>query len=108
MNADLLDNIVPNPESQATGSISFFIQEMSFSPIPCNSHYYIFDPHNRDNLDQSNENGYSITMKHVLNFITTKNLINNQLQHVYGNKLIFFPEVEGSTKRSAIRKLRCS
>ena len=108
MNADLLDNIVPNPESQTTGSISFFIQEMCFSPIPCNSHYYIFDPHNRDNLGQSNENGYSITMKHILNFITTKNLINNQLQHVYGNKLIFFPEVERSTKRSAIRKLRCS
>lgn len=87
MNADLLDNIVPNSESQTAGSISFFIQEMCFSPIPCNSHYYIFDPHNRDNLGQSNENGYSIllqfiTIEHALNFITKTHLMKSFIYHV--------------------------
>ena len=87
MNIDLLDNLVPNPESGTTGS-SFFTQGMCFVIIPYNSNYYIFDLHSRDSLSQSSENSYSIlllfvTSENVLNFITTTYLINNHLLHGY-------------------------
>ena len=72
-NAYLLDNLVPDSESQTTVSI-FFNSRHAMTPY--NSDYYIFDSHSRDGLGQSSENGYSIllkfvTIEHVLNFITT-------------------------------------
>ena len=94
VNADLLNNLVPNPESQTIGSF-FFIQGMCFTIIPYNSNYYIFDSHSHVACEngQSSENGYSVllqfvTIEHVLNFITTTYLINNQLQHVYENQFL--------------------
>ena len=83
---------------------------MRFVVIPYNSDYYNFELQSRDREGQSIGNGYSImlqfvTNEHVLNFISIKDAINNQLQHAYENR-IFFPEVERSTNKSVIRKLR--
>ena len=81
VNADLLNNLVPNPESQTTDSI-FFIQSLSFGIIQYNSNYYVFDSQKRDSVCQSSKKGYSILLQfvaieHVLNFITITDLINN-------------------------------
>ena len=94
MHATLLENLVQNPESQSTGSI-FFIQGMCFAIIPFSSHYYIFYSHSLDKTGQANENVSSIlltflTIEHVLNFIATSYLVNNELQHVYENQFAFF------------------
>ena len=106
--ADLLDNLVPNPESYTIDSI-LFIWSRGFVIIPYNSNYYIFDSPSRDNLCQSSENGYSISLQffaieHALNFIIPTYLINNQLQNVC--KTSIFLKVEKLTKGSVIRKLR--
>ena len=93
LNVDLLDSLVPNRENQTTGSI-FFIQAICFPFIPYNSNYYIFDSHSGYSFGQSSENVYSIllqfvTIEHVLNFVTTSYLIENQLQYIYENQSVF-------------------
>ena len=75
VHATLLKNLVQNPESQSTGSISF-IQGMCFAIVTFSSHYYTFDSHSRDNIGKASENGSSLllkflTIEHILNFITT-------------------------------------
>ena len=60
---------------------------MCFEIIPYSSSCYIFDFHSHDNVGQTTENGFSVllkllTIEHVLNFIKTTYLVNNQLQHV--------------------------
>ena len=99
MHAILSENLAQNPESQSTESI-FFIQGM----------YFIFDSHSRDNIGQASENGSSVLLKfltiaHVLNFITTTYLVNSELQHVYENQFVFFPEIEISMRRT-LRRFR--
>ena len=89
----------------------FFIQGMCFAIILFSSHYYIFDSHNRGNIDQASENGSSallkfLTIEHVLNFITTTYLVNSELQHVYENQSAFFPEIEISIRRRNLKKFR--
>ena len=85
-------------------SIQFiFIQGMRFVIIPYNSDYYNFESQSHDSVGQSIENGYSIllqfaTNEHVLNFISMKNVTNNQLQHAYENQ-IFFPKLKDQQKR---------
>ena len=69
---------------------------MCFAIVPYSSNYYNFDSKSRDNVGQTNENGSSLSIKfltfeHVLNFIKTTYLVNNQLQHVYKNHF-FLPE----------------
>ena len=93
LNVDLLDSLVPNRENQTTGSI-FFIQAICFPFIPYNSNYYIFDSHSGYSFGQSSENVYWIllqfvTIEHVLNFVTTSYLIDNQLQYIYENQFVF-------------------
>ena len=100
MHAILSENLAQNPESQSTESI-FFIQGM----------YFIFDSHSRDNIGQASENGSSVllkflTIEHVLNFITTTYLVNSELQHVYENQFVFFPEIEISIRRRTLRRFR--
>ena len=58
---------------------------MCFAVIPYNSNYYIFDSQSRDKMGQLIENVFSVlpkfvTIECVLNFVTTKYLINNQLK----------------------------
>ena len=89
----LIDNLVPDANIQAINSI-LFIQSMCFAFIPYNSNYYIFDSHSCGSLGQSRENCYSIllqfvTTEHALDFITTTNLVNNQLQHVCEKQFFF-------------------
>ena len=84
---------------------------MCFAIILFSSHYYIFDSHSRDNIGQASENGSSVLLKfltitHVLNFITTAYLVNSELQHVYENQFVFFPEIEISIRRRTLRRFR--
>ena len=84
---------------------------MCFAVILFSSHYYIFDSHNRGNIDQASENGSSallkfLTIEHVLNFITTTYLVNTELQHVYENQFAFFPEIKMSIRRRSLRRFR--
>ena len=81
---------------------------MRFAITSYSSNYYIFDSHSLDNVCQATEKGYSMLLKfltteHVLNFITTIYLVNNQLQHVYENQFVFFPEVKISIKRRNLK-----
>ena len=67
---------------------------MHFVIITHNSDYYNFESQSHDSVGQSVENGYSIllqfaTNEHVLNFITMKNVTNNQLQHAYENQIFW-------------------
>lgn len=76
---------------------------MRFVIIPYNSDYYNFESQSHDSVGQSIENGYSIllqfaTNEHVLNFISMKNVTNNQLQHAYENQ-IFFPKFKDQQKK---------
>ena len=62
-----------------------------------------FESQSHDSVGQSIENGYSIllqfaTNEHVLNFISMKNVTNNQLQHAYENQ-IFFPKLKDQQKK---------
>ena len=80
---------------------------MRFAITSYSSNYYIFDSHSLD-VSQATEKGYSMLLKfltteHVLNFITTIYLVNNQLQHVYENQFIFFPEVKISIKKRNLK-----
>ena len=110
MHATLLENLAHNPESQSTESI-FFIQGKSFAIIPISSHYYIFDSHSRDNIGEASESGSSVllkslTIEDVWNFITTTYLVNSELQHVYENQFVVFPEIEISIRRRTLRRFR--
>ena len=67
---------------------------MCFAVIPYNSNYYIFDSQSRDNMGQSIETVFSVlpkfvTIECVLNFVTTKYLINNHLKHFDEINLFF-------------------
>ena len=49
---------------------------------------------------------YYLTIEHVLNFITTSYLVNNELKHVYENLFAFLPEIEMSIRRRSLRRFR--
>ena len=91
--------------------VNFFIQGMCFAKIPFSSHYYIFDSHSRDKIGQASENGSSVllkflTIKHVLNFITTTYLINSELQHVYEKQFVFFSRNRNINKKENFKEIQ--
>ena len=104
VHATLLENLVQNPESQSTGSI-FFIQGMCFAIIPFSSHNYIFDVVTILVKQVKMVLLKFLTIEHVLNFITTTYLVNSELQYVYENQFVFFPEIEISI-RITLRRFR--
>lgn len=104
MNTNLL-NILKHIQ-KVKHQVLFFYSRCVFCNYTLSFYNCILYSHSPDNLGQPTQMIKSAKIVHVLNFKTTTYLIIKQLQRVYENQSIVFPEWKRSAKARVLRGSR--